>query len=581
MRIKIPILLIILTLFILPKRSTAQNTYRVGSAQRSIDPPASIFSVSLAGYGAPREGRFSLEWVKQEHPARYDHLFRAKRVPTLIKTKKIRAFEIQNKEMIIVDEEGVVRKSPKGKNLLWQKLGSTNAIIDLAASDTHLYALTNKNEILQYQADGEWLRIAIQNGLTYKQDIKQISISNNLLYGIDASGTVFLAQHRTDNNLTVHALSINDEKKEHVVLTALDLCGFDDFFIREVKKDIEKKYSIPASAILINASHTHFAPVSQNWTTWGHHCQKPDSTYLYGTVKPAIIASIGAAIKSEAKANIYFGRGTATIGANRSLKQDPIPYDNEVDVIKVEYGNKSRNDILFMHGCHPVFNNQGEEGVTISANYPAIARNLLNQDPTINNSIFMQGCAGDINPVDSDHRITGKKLANAVQQILDSNLTPITGSIHYHMDTINFAVKPWPIEDLISFRQQNSAHEGDVAAEKNVRWSNLMLEHLRKGTMPKQMPVYVQTVNIGNWKLVGLSREVVTEYSIGIKKIWPGQLVSVAGYSNDVSSYLPTRRHIHAGVYEGNDSFFWYGQPNIFPENVYETIIEAIQTKNR
>jgi len=63
--------------------------------------------------------------------------------------------------------------------------------------------------------------------------------------------------------------------------------------------------------------------------------------------------------------------------------------------------------------------------------------------------------------------------------------------------------------------------------------------------------------------------------------LWPDKLVTVAGYCNDVSSYLPTSRHIKAGVYEGYDSFFWYGQPNIFPENVYETIIESIKSKNR
>ena len=108
-----------------------------------------------------------------------------------------------------------------------------------------------------------------------------------------------------------------------------------------------------------------------------------------------------------------------------------------------------------------------------------------------------------------------------------------------------------------------------------------MLQHHANGSMPTTMPVFIQTFNIGNWKLVGVSRETTTEYSLGIKNIWPEKLVSVAGYCNDVSSYLPTSRHIKAGIYEGYDSFFWYGQPNVFPEQVYETIIQSIQTKNR
>jgi hypothetical protein len=132
----------------------------------------------------------------------------------------------------------------------------------------------------------------------------------------------------------------------------------------------------------------------------------------------------------------------------------------------------------------------------------------------------------------------------------------------------------------MEFRNRNSGKEGDVYAEKNVRWADMMLQSYRANTLPASMPVYIQTINIGQWKLVGLSREAVTGYSIGIKKLWPGTLVSVAGYCNDVSSYLPTQRHIREGVYEGMDSFFWYGQPAVFPESVYDDILEKIKQQN-
>lgn len=584
--------LLVMIMLAIPQLLTAQNIYQVGSAQNSLEPPSDIFSVSLAGYGAPRDGRFSLEWTKKDQPEAivallnqkeklYTKLFKnAKQTPGDKLPKNSNSFAILKHDLVIIDQNDVLWKATKEKNLSWQKIGLAPNIIDLVVHHDQLYGLTGDNEILRYQPNADWLRIAIKNGLTYKQDIKRIAVFKEHLYGIDATNTVLIAQHKTDNNLTAHALAVKSGH-EHVVLVSLDLCGFDGSFISEVKEVIEKKYHIPSSAILVNASHTHFAPVSQKWTTWGPHCQKPDSTYLYGTVKPAIIASIGAAIKSEKDANIYFGRGVTAIGANRSLKDAPIPYDKDVDVLKVVYKNEAASDVLFMHGCHPVFLNQNEQGITISANYPAVTRDLLSKDPHINNSMFIQGCAGDINPVDADHHVTGSKLASAVQNVLADEMTAVTGGINHYLDTINFPVTPWPKEKLEAFKQQNSGHDGDVGAEKNVRWADLMLHYEKTDATPKQMPVYVQTVNIGNWKLVGLSREVVTEYSLGIKKLWPDQLVSVAGYTNDVSSYLPTRRHIQAGVYEGNDSFFWYGQPNIFPEHVYETIINSIKAKNR
>jgi hypothetical protein len=95
------------------------------------------------------------------------------------------------------------------------------------------------------------------------------------------------------------------------------------------------------------------------------------------------------------------------------------------------------------------------------------------------------------------------------------------------------------------------------------------------------MPVYINTINIGNWKLVGFSREATTGYGLSVKNFWPDKLISVAGYTNDVSSYLPTHMHIEQGVYEGKDSYFWDGMPNSFPENVDDTILNIIKSLER
>src|SRR5690606_37329744 len=105
-------------------------------------------------------------------------------------------------------------------------------------------------------------------------------------------------------------------------------------------------------------------------------------------------------------------------------------------------------------------------------------------------------CGGDINPADSDHRLSGKKLADAVRQVLDSGrLTQVAGAVNFVMDTIRFPVKPWSVADLEKFKKQNEGKEGDVSAEKNVRWADLMLNYHRTGTMPTDMPVYIQTLN--------------------------------------------------------------------------------------
>jgi hypothetical protein len=95
------------------------------------------------------------------------------------------------------------------------------------------------------------------------------------------------------------------------------------------------------------------------------------------------------------------------------------------------------------------------------------------------------------------------------------------------------------------------------------------------------MPVYIQTFDIGNWKLIGLSREPVSEYGLEIKKLFPKKMVTVAGYNNDVSSYLPSAKHIIAETYEGSYSFYWYGAIALFPENILDLVIQKIRNDSK
>ena len=43
----------------------AQPSYLVGTAKVSIEPDKSVISLALGGYAAPKEGRFTLQWIKK------------------------------------------------------------------------------------------------------------------------------------------------------------------------------------------------------------------------------------------------------------------------------------------------------------------------------------------------------------------------------------------------------------------------------------------------------------------------------------------------------------------------------------
>lgn len=525
-----------------------QQTYLSGTAKASIEPETYPFSVALAGYGYPRGGRFSLEWVKKEDGGK-----------------------------LLFSENGKQKWNGQAAAAI-EKLGG---IISLASYRGRLFALTANDELMRFDLhnrNGNWIKIAKFNGLSYNVHLKAIAISKGKLYGLDKNNIVFEGKHKTDGNLSVSAVAIAAEKQT-IVIAAADVCGFNHDFISAIKQEIFKKHKIAASGIMINASHTHFAPSTQDWTTWGSH-QLPDSVYLNHVVKPAITGVIERAIKNMKPSVLSFGRGKTAIGSNRSLAGPAVPYDNDVDVLHIERKKDHHKTVVFLTGCHPVFKNEGIEGFTLSANYPGVTKAALEKEAGVSEALFLQGCGGDINPVSNDHVKTGKDLAADIKEVLNRPMETLAGRITFYLDSLNFPVNRWSNERINAFKKENDNGKEDVNAEKDVRWADLMLKLDKNNKIPATMPVYLQTINIGNWKLVGLSREVVTDYSIGIKKIWPERLVSVAGYCNDVSSYLPTSRHIQAGTYEGLGSFFWYGQPAVFPVDVYEKIIDKIKTQN-
>ena len=67
----------------------------------------------------------------------------------------------------------------------------------------------------------------------------------------------------------------------------------------------------------------------------------------------------------------------------------------------------------------------------------------------------------------------------------------------------------------------------------------------------------------------------VVDYDLRVKSEYGGNLI-VAGYSNDVMSYIPTARILQEGGYEAVDSMVYYGQPGPYADDVEERIFSGI-----
>ena len=90
-------------------------------------------------------------------------------------------------------------------------------------------------------------------------------------------------------------------------------------------------------------------------------------------------------------------------------------------------------------------------------------------------------------------------------------------------------------------------------------------------------PYPVQAWRLGNdltWILLG--GEVVVDYSLRLKAELGPKKTWVSSYSNDVMAYIPSRRVLGEGGYEGGEARYPYGLPAPWDASVEQKIVDEV-----
>ena len=107
--------------------------------------------------------------------------------------------------------------------------------------------------------------------------------------------------------------------------------------------------------------------------------------------------------------------------------------------------------------------------------------------------------------------------------------------------------------------------------------ARMLLSQIESGQPLEQTYPYP----VGVWKLgddvrfVILGGEVVVDYALQLKDALDGN-VWVAGYANDVMAYIPSRRVLREGGYEGASSMVYYGLPTIWAPTIENAIVDEV-----
>jgi Neutral/alkaline non-lysosomal ceramidase, N-terminal len=388
--------------------------------------------------------------------------------------------------------------------------------------------------------------------------------------------------------LWAKALALEDPAGKRAVLITLDVVGIDRALSVSVCDKLQKKHGLDRSQIAINCSHTHSGPVVNRNLRPMHEysLDKPQQELIHqyaDKLERAIQTVVEEAIGKLAPATLAWGSGRTDFAVNRrENKANDVPKlrdagqlkgpsDHDVPVLTVKNESGKLIAIVTGYACHATV----LDGYEWSGDYPAYYQIEVEKAHPGAIAIFWAGCGADQNPLPRRSQELaekyGKQLATAAEAVLSGPLTPITGRLATSYREIPLAFAQLPTNDELVMQTKDTNKYIAMRAK-------MLLEEIDTGKPLSPTYAYpVQLWRLGNdldWFFLG--GEVVVDFAIRTKSEQHGTKTWLAGYSNDVMAYIPSRRVLTEGGYEGGGAMVYYGQPTIWSEQVENQIMEEI-----
>ena len=396
----------------------------------------------------------------------------------------------------------------------------------------------------------------------------------------------------TDLDLRAKALALQDENGARVVFVTLDLLVVTPEMSRAVLEGVKIRYGLTPTNVLLNCSHTHCGPELRLYRESLHNIPKPLAVKMGDYVKwlnKRLIDLIGESLKNLRPASLFASSDKASFAINRRENRGEElvkraeegtlrgPVDHHVPVLRVVDAKDKTMAILFGYACH----NTIMSFFKTSGDYAGYAQKFVEQKNQGAVAMFIMGAGGDQNPYPrrkQEHlALHGRTLAEAVDRALKDKQTPVSSSLRTARQNATLKFQPAP--DRASLEKQLTENN------KYKRWkARLLLGRINAGIQPSSSyDLPVQAVRLGDEiLLLAIGGEVVVDYSLRFKREFSGQkggkpMLWFAGYSNDVSFYLPSLRVLKEGGYEGGGHMMYTQFTGPFQEDVEERTFASIR----
>ncbi|TDC54408.1 hypothetical protein E1212_02930 [Jiangella ureilytica] len=358
---------------------------------------------------------------------------------------------------------------------------------------------------------------------------------------------------------------------ERAVLVSADLLwwGFDT--AERVQAELTRRYGLPASAVLLHATHTHSAPqVSRRFVP---SIGAVDDAYV-DQVCAAAADGVGRALAALRPVTIDRFADRAAIGHDRRAARSPstVPrssVDPAVTVLRLT-GPDGVAALLVHHACHPVVH----RGNRVTPDFAGVAMDLLERRYPGAVAVYAQGCCGDVDPLPSwgSADSAAVELADAVTRALGGTRIAVgPAGLRTERTTVGLPLRPAP----------TAAELRELTGDDGVRgeWARLLLSD--PGRARTAAPVVLSSLRLAaDLQLLGMSGEPVSAYGRRVAVLSGGATLPL-GYTNGMTGYLVTARQLAQGGYEADEAPYWFGLPGPFAPAAEEVLHRALATALR
>ena len=374
------------------------------------------------------------------------------------------------------------------------------------------------------------------------------------------------------------ALAIgSDDAEGPAILITVDNVGVPASIRTEVLRRLQADTKASDARFALCSSHTHCAPmligVLPNLFGMDIPAEHLPAIERYTRELTDNLEKVArAALANRKPSTLAWGVGKVGFAANRRLF--PLkPIDHDLPVLRVTGPDGKVRAIFTSYACHCTTIGIDE----IHGDWAGVAQEALQREFPGAIALTALGCGADQNP--NPRRAMelvkqyGEDLGAEAKRIATSDLKPLTAPLACAAKQIELAFDTLPTRAEWETLAASKTPAISYHAKKN-------LARLDRGEkLPTHLPYLVQRWSFGNdLAMVFLPGEITVDYSLRIKREYDRTRMWVNGYSNDVPCYVPSRRVLEEGGYEGAGAMVYYDRPTKFAPDVEDRIMTAVQS---